>query len=374
MVDPSEEPAAPVLRPREQVAEEGTRISCDCGAPILLPPDYKAYSIQCRRCGQNVIRPVAPLSRVSCTVGHTPSTPAPAAAAVRLRRPSPAGLVPRRHRCLGHPDQTAVYRCESCARFLCGQCVKVSRFDSVDVVICECHGRCVDISLETSQEHGQQRRTRIREAYAHPLRGTGRIVLLFAALYPLLVGLTLKILPPLKPGAMLFDFLGLAMLCALLLHVVNLTITFPERDLEWPEVESLGSILGPAFLLFCVSGLSLLPAFLLRDVSWMLSVPAGLLGVLHLPGAILSLNLDGLRGLAPWCSIRWCRLHPGDYVTVAGLMLATFALALGLRAAFSWVPLLGHSMIAATLTYACAVMGRLLGLLYLLHQKTLDAI
>lgn len=302
--------------------------------------------------------------------------------------------------CFTHPEVAATFRCDSCERLICDDCVE----EGHRLFFCpHCRERALPLTrrqLVTPRQRARARRlekpvTRA-QILGYAARGPGQVMLVtYTAVMALadlfgptegpvglsgIVGLWIRALVWLEFGGLLFA-------------IVDDTARGGDQMPDWPEIFELGSRLRELARLILVAALAGLPALLVMrglgcsPAAWLEGGPGSgcwaALGVglaLGLPIGVLAFGAGGAYG-STWLVWR-LDLHARALASPAGrdalgatlrvglLLAASQAVALSLHR----VPIAGSLVEHALTAYALFTGAHLVGLLFRRHAATLESI
>ena len=293
--------------------------------------------------------------------------------------------------CTTHPDRPAEFRCPSCKRRLCPECVETGH----RLFFCRhCRERALPLDAEVPAATNAYARARrldrpygFTDALLYPFRGLGRYLVPAWALTLTIAGL-LGTIP-----ALLVHALIALLLPGLLFEIVRTTAEGDDELPDWPDYSEPGRRLGEILQFLFITLVTFVPVWVMTRVTGfsplaLLQGTAALGDVALLllsfgVGLCLGVFAFGATGAhaSGWLCFR-VDLHLEALLSKAGPQgLATVGMALLLTATrillgaiLAPLPLLGSLINKALGAYALVLSAHFVGLLFRRHRETLDGI
>lgn len=268
--------------------------------------------------------------------------------------------------CEKHPGIPATWQCGDCHGCFCDECVEVKQFGRNHVQACRvCGYICEPISRDLADEG--QAETTLLTAFSYPLQGMG-----WATLVGGTIGLTVLgfLLGPIGTG------LGWALLAAYSVQIVRESADGKDELPDWEDITHLGDLAPPTVMALGTVAASFLPALLVYGAteSGLAFWAALMAGVAYAPMAWLAVAMHGNVFLAnPITVITSISRVGGAYAIACGILLLVafaFLVSVGIVGAIS-TGIAAGAVANAIMLYFLFVENRVLGLLYLSHERAL---
>ena len=287
--------------------------------------------------------------------------------------------------CANHADQPGYWRCDGCAKTLCGECVKALAVAAGDgFAMCRaCGGKCervsvlADVAAEREARKAEAEKPfvdRLTSMWRFPFRGDGLVMFAVGTGTIWVLCLTGTVFMPLAL------VLGVLLLVYLVVYSASVIVDSAGGEVEagdWPEVQSLWSDFFKPCLLVVITGvLSYLPASLyeefVRSDTDVVYIALMVMGSVYYPMALISVVLDeSLLGFNPARVVPAIAATWRDYwvVCVAMIVLAMVS---------EWgdwliynVPVVGGLVGGGLLMYLLMFESHMLGSLYHANRKAI---
>ncbi len=268
--------------------------------------------------------------------------------------------------CEKHPEIPATWQCGDCHRCFCDQCIQVKQFGNSRVQACANCGYICDPLTRDLGEEGHIETT-LLTAFSYPLQGMG-----WAALAGGTIALTVLdfLLGPIGAG------IGWALLCAYSIEIVRESAEGKEELPDWADITHLGDLAPPTVMALGTMAASFLPAFLVYSAAgnglpfW----AAVIGGAAYAPMAWLAVAMHSNVFLANPITVITSISRVGSaYLIACGILLliaGAFLLSVGVVGAIS-SGIAAGAVANAIMLYFFFVENRVLGLLYLSHERAL---
>ena len=292
--------------------------------------------------------------------------------------------------CSAHPERAAEFRCQSCRRALCADCVE----ESHRLWFCRhCRERALPIGADATVTPGARSRERhldrpytLAAALGCVFRGRGALTLPAYVLF-LTAGALLPFPLALAPVA-----LAAAILPGFLFEIVRATAEGADELPDWPDFSEVGARALEWLQALAVVAVAALPALLFRrlaacDVEDFLVADRATCTLAWTAGAALGYAIAmfgfGAVGafrsgwLAPRLDLHLEALIGGtraDGPVVLGLIALLFGFAALLVRVLGEIPLVGVAVLHAATGYALFTAAHLAGVLFRRHRERLESI
>ena len=290
--------------------------------------------------------------------------------------------------CAQHPEVAAQFRCDGCAKLLCGDCIRKGHA----LLFC---GLCGERALPLKEGQPatvQQVRRRdavtkpysFMDALAYPFRGSGLLMFIVAVACMMLV----QILLTFGMGLWRYFFAAgfWSLMIGLQFSIVRTTAEGDDELPEWPDYSDFGERVADILTYLCIALLQFGPAALylfLRMESLVAGEPGvvfwAVFAVLAWLGAALATMAYGAAGRFSRPSIFRLDLHTkgfvtggADAVTAANLTFGLGAAFFVLRIALSGIPILGAILSGIVGAYWFFTSAHIAGVMFRRHIFVLE--
>lgn len=290
--------------------------------------------------------------------------------------------------CVQHPTVAAQFRCDGCAKLLCGECIRKGHA----LLFCGvCGERALPLHEGQPATVKQVRRheavTRpysFADALRYPFRGSGLLMFIVAVASMMLVQVLLTF------GFGLWRYLFAAGFWALMIglqfSIVRTTAEGENELPEWPDYSDFGERFADVLTYLCIAILQfgLAGLYLLLRMDTLVAGEPGvafwaIFALLAWLGAALATMAYGAAGRFSRPSIARLDLHTkgfvsggADAVTAANLIFGLGAAFFILRLALDGIPLLGAILSGIVGAYWFFTSAHIAGVLFRRHIFTLE--
>lgn len=160
--------------------------------------------------------------------------------------------------CTQHPEAPAVYQCDGCQKFLCGECVEESH---VLLLCAHCGERALPLEAGQAADVRELRKQEVvdqpynlTDALLYPFRGSGPFLFAGTALGFLICWLASFACV----GFLAYGFLGL-MIIGLQFKIVRSTSDGKNELPDWPDFTDIGGLVADFFTWLVINFLQILP-------------------------------------------------------------------------------------------------------------------
>ena len=168
--------------------------------------------------------------------------------------------------CSEHPEQEAMWQCDSCQKIFCNRCVTIRHYGRERLETCGlCGGRCQLFGqAKVRDEKKKSFFSKLPGAFIYPFKGEGKVMLLIGVIFYEI--LRILSLAPFVGG--IIGFIGLGYFAAYMLKILTASITGKEWMPELPDLTELyNEIISPYLSVILVTFVSFAPAVLFLVLS-----------------------------------------------------------------------------------------------------------
>ena len=294
--------------------------------------------------------------------------------------------------CAIHPDKPGRWRCSSCGKAFCNDCVNEVFIEAKWVHRCPvCQSPCLD-GDDVAAERTIDFRAALLSAPAYPLRGLGAYIIVASAVFLWLLS-TIRHLVGWVAGAIHPDLGGIAgmgvglitgaLACVVLMYLFDVLARSADGQQDppaWPEVTGWYDLIRPLLLILAAAAVYFLPAALWRaavHMEW-LSSSVGMwvllaAGCVCFPMALTAVVLfDGVQGVNPAIVlVSIVRVGPAYLAAVASIAATVGLLVLSGELGLHRIPLAGPIVQTAITIYLLILTMRICGVIYRCYEHRL---
>lgn len=284
--------------------------------------------------------------------------------------------------CQRHHDRPAQWKCDSCQRLHCDECLKAHVPGRVHMDTCpECRGYCRSLRSQLADDAPRSFPAMLEDAAVYPLRGHGVVLIILGGLFLAILELLSRSWR--MRSGIFFAVFGAGYLAAYMFHIVEASANGKRKLPEWPEFSNFwDSICIPFFQMLFPAIVCCLPAcvpfvaFGWNPQAFAMAIAIAIVCSFYLPMAILAIAVNNsVAGM-----------HPGNvlpairavFFRYAAIWLTLSAVGAASQLAYALVleeiPLLGLALNMWISLYLMAAEMRLLGILYYTSEGKLKLV
>jgi hypothetical protein len=284
--------------------------------------------------------------------------------------------------CQRHHDRPAQWKCDSCQRLHCDECLKAEVPGRIQKDSCpECRGYCRSLRSKVAKDAPRSFPAMVQDAFAYPLRGHGSVILILGGLFLALIDILSRSWR--MRSGIFFAVFGAGYLAAYMFHIVEASAMGKRKLPEWPEFSNFwDSICIPFFQMALPTIACCLPAcvpiilFGWNEQAFAMAVAIAIVCSFYLPMAILAIAVNnsvagmhlGIVFPAIWAVfLRYAAI----WLTISAVGAVSQIV---YHLVLEEVPLLGLAMNMWVSLYLIAAEMRLIGILYYTSEGKLKLV